>query len=47
VNAERFITPEMKEYEALVLNAEERIREIENRCSIKSVPKSVNMQRKF
>ena len=31
MNAERFITPEMKEYEALVLNAEERIREIENR----------------
>lgn len=31
VNAERFITPEMKEYEALVLNAEERIREIEVR----------------
>ncbi|MEW6178351.1 MAG: DNA mismatch repair protein MutS [Chloroflexota bacterium] len=31
VNAERFITPEMKEYESLVLNAEERIREIENR----------------
>jgi DNA mismatch repair protein MutS len=31
VNAERFITPEMKEYEALVLNAEDRIREIENR----------------
>lgn len=31
VNAERFITPEMKEYEALVLNAEERIREIEER----------------
>ncbi len=31
VNAERFITPEMKEYETLVLNAEERIREIENR----------------
>ena len=29
VNAERYITPEMKEYEALVLNAEERIREIE------------------
>jgi DNA mismatch repair protein MutS len=39
VNAERFITPEMKEYETLVLNAEERIREIELRlfreiCSI-------------
>jgi len=31
VNAERFITPEMKEYEALVLNAEERIHEIEAR----------------
>ena len=31
VNAERYITPELKEYEALVLNAEERIREIEVR----------------
>jgi DNA mismatch repair protein MutS len=31
VNAERFITPEMKEYEALVLNAEEMIHEIETR----------------
>jgi len=31
VNSERYITPEMKEYEALVLNAEERIREIESR----------------
>ncbi len=31
VNAERFITPEMKEYEALVLNAEDSIRSIENR----------------
>jgi DNA mismatch repair protein MutS len=31
VNAERYITPEMKEYEALVLNAEDRIREIEER----------------
>jgi len=31
VNAERYITPEMKEYEALVLNAEERIKEIEGR----------------
>ncbi|HVP21751.1 MAG TPA: DNA mismatch repair protein MutS [Anaerolineaceae bacterium] len=29
VNNERFITPEMKEYEALVLNAEERIHDIE------------------
>ncbi|NPA25985.1 MAG: DNA mismatch repair protein MutS, partial [Chloroflexi bacterium] len=31
VNAERYITPEMKEYEALVLHAEERIRELEGR----------------
>ncbi len=31
VNAERYITPEMKEYEALVLNAEERIHEVERR----------------
>ncbi|OGO12189.1 MAG: DNA mismatch repair protein MutS [Chloroflexi bacterium RBG_16_47_49] len=31
VNAERYITPEMKEYEALVLNAEESIHEIEMR----------------
>jgi DNA mismatch repair protein MutS len=31
VNSERYITPELKEYETLVLNAEERIREIENR----------------
>ncbi len=31
VNGERYITPEMKEYETLVLNSEERIREIELR----------------
>ena len=31
VNAERFITPELKEYETLVLNAADRIRDIENR----------------
>ncbi len=31
VNAERFITPEMKEYEALILNADETIRQIELR----------------
>jgi len=31
VNAERYITPDLKEYEALVLNAEERIHEIEVR----------------
>jgi DNA mismatch repair protein MutS len=31
VNAERFITPELKEYEALILNAEERQAEVETR----------------
>ena len=31
VNSERYITPELKEYEALVLNAEERISELEAR----------------
>lgn len=31
VNAERFITPELKEYEALILNAEERKEELETR----------------
>ena len=31
VNAERFITPELKEYEALILNAEERQLDIEMR----------------
>ena len=31
VNAERYITPELKEYETLVLNAEDRIKEIESR----------------
>ena len=45
VNAERFITPEMKEYETLVLNAEERIREIELRLfkeSCVSISKSAH-----
>ncbi|BBB48403.1 DNA mismatch repair protein MutS [Pelolinea submarina] len=31
VNAERFITPKLKEYETIVLNAEENIHAIENR----------------
>ena len=34
VNAERYITPELKEYETLVLNAEDQIREIEGRVFI-------------
>ncbi len=49
VNAERYITPEMKEYETLVLNAEERIREIEIRlfkeiCSILSKSAQILLQ---
>jgi DNA mismatch repair protein MutS len=31
VNAERYITPELKEYESLILNAEERIQDLEGR----------------
>ena len=31
VNAERYITPEMKEYESLVLNAEEHIHDVESK----------------
>jgi DNA mismatch repair protein MutS len=31
VNAERYITPELKEYESLILNAQERIGELESR----------------
>ncbi len=31
VNAERYITPQLKEYEALILNAEERMAEVEKR----------------
>ncbi|HKZ85060.1 MAG TPA: DNA mismatch repair protein MutS [Anaerolineae bacterium] len=30
-NAERYITPELKEYETLILNADERLVEVENR----------------
>ena len=38
VNAERYITPEMKDYESQVLNAEEQIHEVELRCSRRSTP---------
>ena len=36
-NAERYITPELKEYETLILNADERIAEIERRLLIELV----------
>ncbi|MHB8133442.1 MAG: DNA mismatch repair protein MutS [Anaerolineaceae bacterium] len=45
VNAERYITPELKEYETLVLNAEDRIREIENRL-FKQVCESLSQSSK-
>jgi DNA mismatch repair protein MutS len=44
VNAERFITPEMKEYETRVLSAEERIREIEARL-FREVCRRVSVER--
>lgn len=47
VNAERYITPEMKEYEALVLNAEERIREIEQRLFKETCARLTSSSRLF
>lgn len=41
VNAERYITPEMKEYETLIINAEEQIREIENKI-FKNICKTIS-----
>lgn len=42
VNAERYITPEMKEYETLVLNAEERIHELEIRL-LKEICRDISL----
>ena len=36
VNAERYITPELKEHETQILNAEERMQDLEGRCSGRS-----------
>jgi DNA mismatch repair protein MutS len=36
-NAERYITPQLKEYEALILNADERIAEIERRLLVELI----------
>ncbi|MEE2656615.1 MAG: DNA mismatch repair protein MutS [Chloroflexota bacterium] len=44
VNAERFITPELKEYESLILNAGERLAELENTL-FKQVCREVSEQR--
>jgi hypothetical protein len=43
-NAERYITPELKEYETLILNAEERILEIERRVFTEVMPAGGNMR---
>ena len=37
VNAERYITPDLKEYESLILNAEERQQELKARSSPRSL----------
>jgi len=43
-NGERYITPELKEYETLVLNAQERCNKLEMSCSlrcVKQLPKNL------
>ena len=40
-NAERYTTPELKEWEKKVLGAEERIVQLETNCSLRSVAKSL------
>lgn len=50
VNAERFITPELKEYESIVLNAEEEIKSIESHLFhelCKKLSRSINKFRKL
>ena len=44
VNAERYITPEMKEFESLILNADERIHELEIKL-YKEICKEINKSR--
>ena len=47
VNSERYITPELKEYETLVLNAEGRIREIEGRLFREACTRLANSARRL
>ena len=47
VNGERFITPELKEYETIVLNAEENIKVIENRVFHEICAKLINSSKKL
>ena len=47
VNAERFITPELKEFESIVLNADEEIRSLENQIFLDLCAKLSKSQIKF
>jgi len=47
VNAERFITPELKEFESIVLNADEEIRLLENQIFLDLCAKLSKSQFKF
>jgi len=47
VNAERFITPELKEFESIVLNADEEIRSLENQIFLDLCAKLSKSQNKF
>ncbi len=47
VNAERFITPELKEFESIVLNADEEIRSLENQIFLDLCAKLSKSQFKF
>jgi DNA mismatch repair protein MutS len=47
VNAERFITPELKEYESVILNADEEIRTLENQIFRDICVKLGKSQEKF
>ena len=47
VNAERFITPELKEFESIVLNADEEIRSLENQIFLDLCATLSKSQNKF
>jgi len=47
INAERFITPELKEFESIVLNADEEIRSLENQIFLDLCGKLSKSRNKF
>jgi len=47
INAERFITPELKEFESIVLNADEEIRSLENQIFLDLCAKLSKSRNKF